>query len=79
MLRVFAGLVESIVLFFRVAFTSGGILDRPQARPVWCLLLDRLMGVHGFSYDVSKGCGVWLLSRHERPGWTTSTTAMRPF
>jgi len=76
---VFAGLVLSIVLLLGTAITNDGIWSRPLQRPVWCLLLYRLMGAHGFSYEVSKGCGGGISCLPRPSGMMTSTTAMRPF
>ncbi len=76
---VFAGLVLSTVLLLGVAVTSDGILSRPLPRPVWCLLLYRLMGAHGFSYDVSNGGDDKRWSQHEPLGRMSSTKTMRPF
>lgn len=74
----FAGLVVTVVLWAGVATTGEWIRDRPHPLPVWDLPLYRLMGGHGFPYEVLNGCGIGS-SRLARPsGMMISTTAMRP-
>ena len=75
----FAGLVVTMVLLAGVATTGEWIRDRPHPQPVWDLLLYRLMGGHGFPYEVSNGCGIGSSCLPRPSGMMISTTAMWPF